>query len=169
VVFSELGVPAPQPIVRAVGIAVIANPFAGRRVADLRALWEAGAELGERIMPELVGLLDGPAVSYGKGALVGVDGEMEHGGACVHPMLGRPMRAAIGGGQAVISSNVKVAAVGATLDVPLGHKDDSWSFAHFDTITVSLADAPRPTEIMVVMAIADGGRLDNRCGTAPIR
>jgi Amino acid synthesis len=169
VVFSELGVPAPQPIVRAVGIAVIANPFAGRRVADLRPLWEAGAELGDRIMPELVGLLDGPAVSYGKGALVGVDGEMEHGGACVHPMLGRPMRAAIGGGQAVISSNVKVAAAGATLDVPLGHKDDSWSFAHFDTITVSLADAPRPGEIMVVMAIADGGRLDNRCGTAPIR
>ena len=169
VVFSELGVPAPQPIVRAVGIAVIANPFAGRRVADLRALWEAGAELGERIMPELVGLLDGPAVSYGKGALVGVDGEMEHGGACVHPMLGRPMRAAIGGGQAVISSNVKVAAAGATLDVPLGHKDDSWSFAHFDTITVSLADAPRPAEIMVVMVIADGGRLDNRCGMAPIR
>ena len=169
VIFSELGVPAPRPIVRAVGMAVIANPFAGRRVVDLRQLWEAGAELGERIMPELVELLDAPAVSYGKGALVGVDGELEHGGACVHPMLGRPMRAAVGGGQAVISSNVKVAAVGAALDVPLGHKDDSWSFAHFDTITVSLADAPRPTEIMVVMAIADGGRLDNRCGAAPIR
>jgi hypothetical protein len=169
VIFSELGVWAPRPIVRAVGIAVIANPFAGRRVADLRQLWEAGAGLGERIMPELVGLLDGPAVSYGKGALVGVDGEMEHGGACVHPMLGRPMRTAIGGGQALISSNVKVAAAGTTLDVPLGHKDDSWSFAHFDTITVSLADAPRPAEIMMVMAIADGGRLDNRCGMAPIR
>jgi hypothetical protein len=60
---------------------------------------------------------------------------MEHGGACVHPMLGKPMRYAIGGGKAVISSNVKVAAVGASLDVPLGHKDDSWSFPHFDTIT----------------------------------
>ena len=78
---------------------------------------------------------DGPAVSYGKDAIVGVDGEMEHGGACVHPMLGKPMRCAIGGGKAVISSNVKVAAVGASLDVPLGHKDDSWSFPHFDTIT----------------------------------
>src|SRR5215469_12135849 len=91
-------------------------------------------------------LLEGPAVSYGKGALVGVGGEMEHGGACVHPMLGKPMRAAIGGGKAVISSNVKVAAAGASLDVPLGHKDDSWSFPHFDTITVSVADAPRPKE-----------------------
>ena len=98
--------------------------------------------LGERLMPDLVKLLDGPAVSYGKGALVGLDGEMEHGGACVHPMLGKPMRAAIGGGKAVISSNVKVATAGASLDVPLGHKDDSWSFPHFDTITVSVADAP---------------------------
>ena len=79
--------------------------------------------LGERLMPELVKSLDGPAVSYGKGAIVGVAGEMEHGGACVHPMLGKPMRAAIGGGKAVIGANVKVAAAGAVLDVPLGHKD----------------------------------------------
>jgi hypothetical protein len=132
-------------------------------------LFEAGAMLGERLMPELVKLLDGPAVSYGKGAIVGVAGEMEHGGACVHPMLGKPMRAAIGGGKAVIGSNVKVAAAGAVLDVPLGHKDDSWSFPHFDTITVFVADAPRPDEILVAMTIADGGRLRNRCGTEPIR
>ena len=69
----------------------------------------------------------------------------------------------------MISSNVKVAAAGASLDVPLGNKDDSWSFPHFDTMTVSVADAPRPDEILVVMAIADGGRLRNRCGTEPIR
>ena len=169
VVFSELGREAPRPIVRAVGIAVIRNPFAGRWAEDLRLLFDAGAGLGERLMPELVRMLDGPAVSYGKGALVGVAGEMEHGGACVHPMLGRPMRAAIGGGQAVIGSNVKVAAPGASLDVPLGHKDEPWSFEHFDTITVSVPDAPRPEEIVVVMAIADGGRLNNRCGSAPIR
>jgi len=119
-------------------------------------------------MPELVKLLDGPAVSYGKGAVVGVGGEMEHGGACVHPMLGKPMWAAIGGGKAVISSNVKVAAAGATLDVPLGHKDDPWSFPHFDTITVAVA-APHPNEILVIMATADGGGLRNRCGIEPIR
>jgi hypothetical protein len=165
-VFSELGVEAARPITRAVGMAVIRNPFAGQFVEDLRPLFEAGAMLGERLMPELVKLLDGPAVSYGKGAIVGVAGEMEHGGACVHPMLGKPMRAAIGGGKAVIGSNVKVAAAGALLDVPLGHKDDSWSFPHFDTVTVLVADAPRPDEILVVMAIADGGRLRNRCGQA---
>ena len=168
-ILSELGFAAPRPVVRAVGMAVIINPFAGRFVEDLRPLFEAGAVLGERLMSELVKLLDGPAVSYGKGALVGVDGETEHGGACVHPMLGKPMRAAIGGGKAVIGSNVKVATAGATLDVPLGHKDDPWSFPHFDTITVSIADAPRPDEILVAMAIADGGRLRNRCRSEPIR
>ena len=79
-------------------MAIIRNPFAGQFVEDLRPLFEAGAMLGERLMPELVKLLDGPAVLCGKGAIVGVAGEMEHGGACVHPMLGKPMRAAIGGG-----------------------------------------------------------------------
>jgi hypothetical protein len=88
------GVEAARPITRAVGMAVIRNPFAGQFVEDLRPLFEAGAMLGERLMPELVKLLDGPAVSYGKGAIVGVAGEMEHGGACVHPMLGKPMRSA---------------------------------------------------------------------------
>jgi len=125
--------------------------------------------LGERLMPDLVSCLTDRRSLTARGALVGVNGEMEHGGACVHPMLGKPMRAVIGGGKAVISSNVKVATAGASLDVPLGHKDDSWSFPHFDTITVSVADAPRPDEILVVMAIADGGRLRNRCGTEPIR
>src|ERR1700731_4876953 len=151
-VFSELGVEATRPTTRGVGMAVIRNPFAGQFVEDLRPLFEAGAMLGERLMPELVKLLDGPAVSYGKGAIVGVAGEKEHGG-----------------GKAVIGSNVKVAAAGALLDVQVGHKDDSWSFPHFDTITISIADAPRPDEILVVMAIADGGRLRNRCGTEPIR
>src|SRR5687767_2773614 len=92
-VFGELGFAAPHPIVRAVGLAVIRNPFAGRFADDLRPLWEAGAEIGERLARELVAMLAGPPVSYGKGALVGVAGEMEHGGACVHPMIGKPMRA----------------------------------------------------------------------------
>src|SRR5208337_2754554 len=167
VVLSELGVAAPRPIVRALGMAVIRNPFAGQFVEDLRPLFEAGAMLGERLMPELLKLLGGPAVSYGKGAIVGVAGEMEHGGACIHPMLGKPMRAAVGGGKAVIPSNVKVAACGASLDVPLSHKDDSWSFDHFDTVTVAMPDAPKPDEIVVVLAVADGGRPHPRCGHAP--
>jgi hypothetical protein len=164
---SELGQPAARAVTRAVAVAVIANPFAGRYVEDLTELFEAGRALGEQLMPDLVRLLPHSAISYGKGAIVGVNGEFEHGGACIHPMLGKPMRAAVGGGKAVIPSNVKVAAAGTSLDVPLGHKDDPWSFDHFDTVTVSVADAPRADEIAVILAVADGGRLHPRCGAAP--
>ena len=168
-VFSEMGASAPRPVARAAAMAVIRNPFAGRVADDLSDLFRAGGELGDRLMEDLAKLLGAPAVSYGKGAIVGVGGEMEHGGACIHPMLGKPMRAAIGGGKAVIPSNVKVAAAGAQLDLPLGHKDDVWSFDHFDTMTVFVADAPRPDEILVAMAISDGGRVRPRCGQGPVR
>src|SRR5271170_3741702 len=150
-VTSELGHAADRPIVRAVAMAVIGNPFAGRYVDDLTELFEAGRTIGEQLMPDLVRLLSQSPVSYGKGAIVGGNGEFEHGGACIHPMLGKPMRASVGGGKAVIPSNVKVAACGASLDVPLSHKDDSWSFNHFDTVTVSMSDSPRPDEIVVVL------------------
>jgi hypothetical protein len=168
-VLSAMGKLPVRPTIRAVGLAVIVNPFAGRRVEDLRQLWEAGGALGERLMPDLVRLLDHPATSYGKGALVGVNGEAEHGHACIHPMLGKPMRSAVGGGKAVVPSNVMVAGPGTPLDLPLGHKDEPFAFGHFDTITVCIADAPRPDEIIVAMAIADGGRLHNRCGDGPVR
>jgi hypothetical protein len=164
---SEMGKAGARPIVRAVALTVIRNPLAGRFVEDLTELFEAGRAIGEQVMPDLVRLLPQPAISYGKGAIVGTDGEFEHGGACIHPMLGKPMRTAIGGGKAVIPSNVKVAPAGTNLDVPLGHKDEAWSFDHFDTITISIPDAPRPDEIVVIVALADGGRLHPRCGTAP--
>jgi len=164
---SEMGKIAARPIVRSVALAVIGNPFAGRYVEDLTELFEAGREFGEKFSAELVGLLPQPPTSYGKAAIVGLDGEFEHGGACLHPMLGKPMRAAVGGGKAVIPSNVKVAAAGASIDVPLSHKDDSWAFDYFDTITVSMPDAPKPDEILVIIAVANGGRLHPRCGSAP--
>ena len=167
VLTSEMGKKGVRPIVRAVALAVIGNPFAGRYVEDLTELFEAGPALGEKFASDLVAMLPQSPTSYGKGAIVGLDGEFEHGGACLHPMLGKPMRAAVGGGKAVIPSNVKVAACGASLDVPLSHKDDSWAFDYFDTITVSMSDAPKPDEIVVVIAVADGGRLHPRCGTAP--
>lgn len=168
VLFAEAGAPAPKPITRAAALVVIANPFAGRHVQDLSPLFDIGAQIAERVMPQLVAALSGPAVSYGKGAIVGVSGDMEHGGALCHPKMGKPVRAAVGGGEALIASNVKVAAAGATLDVPLGHKDDAWSFEHFDTITVGISDAPRPDEIVVVIAVADGGRVNPRVGKGRI-
>ncbi|MCB9871596.1 MAG: amino acid synthesis family protein [Ectothiorhodospiraceae bacterium] len=167
-VFGEAGRGAASPVTRVAGIAVVRNPFVGRHVEDLGALFDLGGQLGEEMMEEVVARLRGPAVSYGKAAVVGALGEFEHGGACIHPKLGKPMRAAIGGGKAVIPSNVKVGPPGTAIDVPLGHKDEPWSFDHFDTLTVSVADSPRPDEIMVVMAVADGGRVHPRCGSGPV-
>lgn len=167
IIRSEMGRTLDTAIVRATGIAVIANPYAGGYAEDLTALFEAGQEIGDRLSAELADLLGGPAVAYGKGAMVGMAGELEHGGACIHPMLGKPMREAIGGGDAVIPSNVKVAVPGSTLDVPLGHKDNVWSFDHFDTLTVFLSDGPRANEIAVILALADGGRPLPRCGSGP--
>ena len=158
-----------DPISRVAALIVLANPFAGRHVADLDALFDAGSALGAEFAPRAVGLLDGPPVSYGKAAVVGIAGDMEHGGAVIHPKLGAPMRAACGGGAALIPSNVKIGGPGTIIDVPLGHKDEAWSFDHFDTISVMLADAPRPDEIVLCMAFADGGRPLPRCGTGPVR
>lgn len=168
VVHREMGQPLAKRITRAIGLAVIANPFAGRFAEDLSSLFPVGRAIGERLSGDLCDMLGGPAVAYGKAALVGVSGEKEHGGACIHPMLGRPMREAIGGGKALIPSNVKVVGAGASIDVPIGHKDDVWSFDHFDTITVAVDDGPRPDEIVVVLVLADGGRPLPRCGKGPV-
>lgn len=167
--YADPGHPMAQPIIRVVGLAVITNPFAGQVASALESLFEAGAAIGERLMPDLLALLgERPAVAYGKAAIVGVAGEAEHGHACIHPMLGRPIRALIGGGKALIPSNVKVGPVGVAVDLPIGHKDDPWSRDHFDTITVSVGDAPRPDEIVIAVALADGGRPWPRTGT-PVR
>ncbi len=157
-----------DPRTRVVAVAVIQNPFAGRFVEDLSPLFDIGGQLGERLMGDAVRMLVGPPVSYGKAAIVGVAGDLEHGGAMIHPKLGKPMRAAVGGGKALIPSNAKVAAAGVPIDLPLGHKDEAWSFDHFDTVTVMVADAPRPDEIVLCMAVADGGRPHPRVGSGPI-
>jgi hypothetical protein len=157
------------PIVRVAALAVVRNPFAGAHVEDLSELFDLSRAVGEALMAEAVALLAGPAVSYGKAAIVGADGDVEHGGALLHPKLGKPMRDAVGGGQAIIPSNAKIGAPGTAIDLPLGHKDEVWSFDHFDTMTVLVADAPRADEIVLAMAVADGGRPLPRVGSAPIR
>lgn len=166
--FSEGSRAATRPVVRVAAAAILLNPFAGRFVDDLSELFDAGGSLGAELVEKLMSLVDQPVVSYGKAAVVGTNGEFEHGGALLHPKLGKPMRAAIGGGKALIPSNVKVGPAGTAVDIPLGHKDEAWSFDHFDTMTVSVADAPRPDEIVMFVALADGGRVHPRCGDAPI-
>ncbi|WP_417516969.1 amino acid synthesis family protein [Minwuia sp.] len=164
-VLAEGGMVAAAPVTRVAGIAIIANPFAGEPVEDLSSLFDLGHDLAGHLMTMMLPALPGPAVSYGKAALVGVHGDIEHGHAMLHPKLGRAMREPIGGGEALIPSSAKVGAAGATLDVPLGHKDDAWSRDHFDAMPVCVPDSPRPDEIMLVIVIADGGRPAPRTGT----
>ncbi|WP_428688275.1 amino acid synthesis family protein [Roseibium sp.] len=160
--------PIRGPITRAVGLAVLQNPFAGTFGEDLSDLFDIGARIGDSLMPRLTARLQAPAIGYGKGALIGTAGALEHGAALIHPRLGKPMRSAVGGGEALIPANAKVAPPGASLDIPLGHKDNAWSFDHIDTITVSLADAPRADEIVLCMAVTDGPRPHARVGKGPI-
>ena len=110
------------------------------------------------LVAEAMRALPNAPVSYGKAAIVGTGGDIEHAAAILHPRMGRPIREAIGGGTAIITSNVKVAAAGASIDVPLTDKDDAWNFDRIDTLTVMVPDAPRPGEIVVIVALSDGGR-----------
>jgi len=157
-----------DPVTRVAVLAVVRNPLAGRYEDDLSDLFEIGAALGAELAEQAVGQLRGTPVSYGKAAIVGMNGDMEHGGAVIHPKLGASMRAAAGGGAAVIPSNVKLGTPGTAVDLPLGHKDNVWSFDHFDTMTLSVPDAPGPDEIVFCLAYADGGRPIPRCGGGPV-
>lgn len=163
-VFSEAGQRGNHPITRIAGIAVIANLFAGQYIADLSELFDIGEQLGELLMREITPLLPHPAISYGKAAIIGTSGDVEHAAAILHPKMGKPIRSAIGGGEAIIPSNAKVAVAGSLIDIPLGNKDNVWSFSEIDTMTVCVADAPRADEILAAIAIADGARINARVG-----
>jgi hypothetical protein len=170
-VLSEGELAAIRPVTRVAACAVIRNPLAGKPQDDLSELIPFGEELGASLARECVAALPGPAMSYGKAAVVGVDGDIEHAAAILHPRMGRPMREAIGGGKAIIPSNSKVAAPGTPVDVPLGHKDDVWLFDNIDTMTVMVPDAPRAGEIVVIVVLADGGRPRprvNKDGARPV-
>ncbi len=163
----EAGRPVVPPTRKAVAVAVIANPFAGRYVEDLSLLIEIGAELGGLLGARCVaalGIEPGQAQSYGKAAMVGEAGELEHAAAILHPKLGAPLRLAVVKGAALVPSSKKMGGPGQALDVPLGHKDAAYVRSHFDAIEVRLNDAPRADEIMVAVAITDSGRPLARVG-----
>jgi hypothetical protein len=152
------------PVRRVVAAAVIANPYAGRWADDLSALIEIGAELGALLAERALEILGAPVENYGKAAIVGEDGELEHAAAILHPKFGAPVRERIGGGLALIPSAKKRAGMGATIDIPLGHKDAAYVRSHFDAIECRIADAPRRDEIMVALALAEAGRPWPRIG-----
>jgi hypothetical protein len=164
---QEAGRDISPPTRKAVAVAVIANPFAGRYVEDLTLLMDIGAELGDLLGQRCVaalGIKAEQAQSYGKAAMVGEAGELEHAAAILHPKLGAPLRLAVGSGAALVPSSKKMGGPGQVLDVPLGHKDAAYVRSHFDGIEVRLNDAPRAGEIMVAVAVTDSGRPLPRVG-----
>ena len=146
-------------------MAVVANPFAGSHAADLQAAMDDLKPLGLMLSDRLIAALGGPGGidSYGKGAIVGEGGEAEHG-ALWHVPGGYAMRERLGESRAIVPSAMKVASIGSSLDVPLGHINAAYVRSHFDAMTVTVPDAPRATEIVFVLAMAKGPRIHSRMG-----
>jgi hypothetical protein len=152
---------------KAAAVAVIANPFAGKYVEDLTPLIDIGEELGGLLAKRAIaalGIDGGRAESYGKAAIVGEGGELEHAAAILHPKMGKPVREALVKGAALIPSAKKLGTMGTPIDVPLGHKDAAFVRTHFDGMEVRLADAPRADEILVAIVVTDSGRPLPRVG-----
>jgi hypothetical protein len=163
----EMGQTISPPTRRAVAIAVIQNPYAGRYEEDLSLLIDAGEMLGgllgQRCIQAL-GIAPHEAQSYGKAAIVGERGELEHAAAILHPKLGAPLRKAVDKGAALVPSSKKRGGPGTPIDVPLGHKDAAFVRSHFDAIEARLTDAPAADEILVAVAVTDSGRPLPRIG-----
>ena len=161
----EAGFSGEPPLRKVATAAVLGNPFAGRYQPDLSSLVTASEALGREMSAIAVAAMgDYPVQSYGKAAIIGINGEQEHGVAMLTTVFGNVMRDAAGGGKAWISSFTKRAAPGATIDIPLAHKDALYVRSHYDGITITLPDAPLPDEIAIICAYASRGRPNHRVG-----
>ncbi|MCL5777773.1 amino acid synthesis family protein [Limibaculum sp. FT325] len=163
-ILHDGGAPAPRPRHRALAAAVVANPFAGRHEPVLQPAMEDLKPLGERLTAMLIGALgEGAIDGYGKGAIVGEAGEIEHG-ALWHVPGGYAMRGRLNPSKAIVPSAMKVGRMGASLDVPLGHVNAAYVRSHFDAMTLVIPDAPRAGEIVFALAMACGPRIHSRMG-----
>ena len=163
----EMGRDVQPPVRKALAIAVIENPCAGRYVENLDELIAIGEELGGLLGARCVqalGIEPGQAQSYGKAAIVGEAGELEHAAAILHPKLGAPLRVAVEKGAALVPSSKKMGGLGTAIDVALGHKDAAYVRSHFDAMEARVADAPRANEIVVAVVVTDSGRPLPRVG-----
>jgi hypothetical protein len=163
----EMGRAVTPPVRKALAMAVIENPYAGRYAENLDELIAIGEELGGMLGQRCVqalGIAPGAAQSYGKAAIVGEGGELEHAAAILHPKLGAPLRVAVERGAALVPSAKKLGGLGTAVDVPLGHKDAAFVRSHFDAMEARVADAPRANEIVVAVVVTDSGRPLPRIG-----
>ena len=164
---SEMGKTINPPTRKALAMAVIENPYAGRYAEALDELIAIGEELGGLLgqrCVEALGIAPEQAQSYGKAAIVGEAGELEHAAAILHPKLGAPLRQAVSKGAALVPSSKKQGGLGTAVDVPLGHKDAAFVRSHFDAMEARVADAPRANEIVVAVVVTDSGRPLPRVG-----
>ena len=163
----EMGRSIDPPTRRALALAVIDNPFAGRYVEQLDELIAIGEELGALLgvrCVQALGIAPADAQSYGKAAIVGEAGELEHAAAILHPKLGAPLRQAVEKGAALVPSAKKQGGLGCAIDVPLGHKDAAFVRSHFDAMEARVSDAPRANEIVVAVVVTASGRPLARIG-----
>ncbi len=160
----EMGRRLDRPIRRVITAAVLENPFAGSYVDDLSELIEASVSIGREISETAVAALADAVESYGKGVIVGTNGELEHAAALLHPKLGVPLRAACGGGLAIIPSAKKRGGPGTTLDIPLHYKDAAFVRSHFDAVELRIAESPTADQLVLAVAVSNGGRPLPRVG-----
>jgi hypothetical protein len=163
--FSEMGQTDGIPLRKVSVAAVLKNPYAGNYQQDLSSLIEDSKEIAQIITRQAVEAMGDYSIeSYGKGAVVGIDGEQEHGVALVTTIFGNAFRESIGGGKAWISSVTKRSAPGVNIDIPLAHKDALYVRSHYDGMSLTLHDAPLPDEIVVICTVANRGRINARVG-----
>ena len=162
---EEAGRRAERPLRRVAAVAIVENPYAGRYVDDLKPMIDGSVQLGHEMAALALRAFGQHEVqSYGKGGIVGVSGEQEHANALLTTAFANPIRDAIGGGDAWISSFTKKGGPGTVIDIPMNHKDEIYVRSHYDGITVMVPDAPMPDEVAVIFCIANGGRLNARVG-----
>lgn len=160
-IYRDAGVPASGPSRKCTVAAVIPNPLAGQPDGDLEVLKDLGAAVSAALVArglEALGAAPDDVDSYGKGAIIGTDGEIEHAAALIHPRFGAPVRGALGEASEIIPSTKKLAGPGASLDVPMTSKRSIWDFDHMDATEISIGDAPHADEIVVILALGIGGR-----------
>lgn len=162
----EAGIRHTMPLRRVAVAAVVTNPYAGRYAEDLNEAIEASVDIGSQLADRArAALAPYTAASYGKGGVVGLGGELEHANAMLTTSFAAPLREAIGGAQAWIPSFTKVAAPGTAIDVPLAHKDALYVRSHYNGVTITLpSDCPAHDEVVLIVCLANRGRLNARVG-----
>lgn len=162
-ILSEGGRETATPARRIAACAVVSNPFVGVLLDDHIALVDLSVQIGAVLTEKALKALNGiEPCGYGKAALVGTAGDLEHGAAMIHVRLGLAMRRGVRGGPALIPGNAKVGGVGTPVDVILGGIEDAWNYDAMDTMQVTIPDAPKPDEILLIVAFLAGGRPNAR-------